>query len=453
MKSYDDNGPLFQDNPEESNALLHLGEVDEAELEGAMEDPVSLDFIPAFQVFPSMQEEQLAYALLSVRTAAFSRESARTPLNVCLVLDQSSSMRGDKLYAVKAAARHVVDQLTVADFFTLVSFNDRATTVVNCQRVTSRETIKQLIDSVEPKGGTELANGLFAGISEMRPATQFTALNYLLLLTDGQTYGDADRCVQLGQEAARHKIVIHPMGVGTDWNEDLLETVAAKSGGSSEYIESADQIVKIFIQKINQLRGTMTQTSSIRFEPVSKIRLKQIHRITPNISELVHLQTPDGAVEANLGPLGKGTEYTLLMEMIVPHHDPGAHHVGNLSITFSNPGTSGAAKQVEMPIGLTFAESTKGVVIEPEVKTVIEKITAFKLQAKAWQEIAEGDIKSGTKRLAAVSTRLLSMGQVDLAQEVQQEVRNLEQRGTASSQGKKRIKYGTRSLTADFLEQ
>src|SRR5689334_14036704 len=123
MKSYDNNGPLFQDNPEESNALLHLGEVDEAELESAMEDPVSLDFIPAFQVFPSMQEEQLAYALLSVRTAAFSRESVRTPLNVCLVLDQSSSMRGDKLYAVKAAARHVVDQLTVADFFTLVSFN------------------------------------------------------------------------------------------------------------------------------------------------------------------------------------------------------------------------------------------------------------------------------------------------------------------------------------------
>ncbi len=451
MNTYNESGPLFQDN-NEHNSLLPLGDIDEEAFESQMEDPVSLDFIPAFQVFPSMQEEQLVYFLMMVRTAAFSREAARTPLNVCLILDQSSSMRGDKLYAVKAAARHVVDQLTVADYFSLISFNDRATTVVNCQRVASREMIKQLIDGIEPRGGTELANGLYAGIAEMRPATQFTSLNYILLLTDGQTYGDADRCVQLGQEASRHKIVIHPMGVGTDWNEDLLETVAAKSGGSSEYIESADQIVRIFMQKINQLRGTLTQTSSLRFEPSSKVRLKQIHRVTPNISELVYLQTPDGAFEANLGPLGKGTEYSLLMEAVVPPHPPGSHQVGSVSITFSDAGSSGSAKQVELPLGMTFAESTKGVVIDSEVKNVIEKITAFKLQAKAWQEIAQGDVKSGTKRLAAVSTRLLSMGQVDLAQEVQQEVRNLEQRGTASSQGKKRIKYGTRGLTADFLE-
>ncbi len=451
MNTLDNDGPLFQDD-DPLNSLMRADISDEPEFEDHLEDPVTLDFVPAFQVFPSMQEEQLVYFLLNMRTSTFSRESARTPLNVCLVLDQSSSMRGDKLYAVKAAARHVVDQLTVADYFSLVSFNDRATTVVSCQRVTSREAIKQLIDGIEPKGGTELANGLFAGISECRPATQFTALNYILLLTDGQTYGDADRCVQLGQEAARHKIVIHPMGVGTDWNEDLLETVAAKSGGSSEYIESADQIVRIFMQKINQLRGTLTQTSSLRFEPVAKTRLKQIHRVVPNISELVHLQTPDGAYEANLGPLGKGCEYELLLETIVPPHHPGSHHIGNISVTFSNAGTSGSTKQIELSLGLTFAESTKGVAIEPEVKGLIEKVTAFKLQARAWQEIAEGDVKSGTKRLAAVSTRLLSMGQVDLAMEVQQEVKNLEQRGTASSQGKKRIKYGTRSLTADFAE-
>lgn len=448
---FDDEGPLFT-NEYDSEALLAPGDVDEPELEGEAQDPVTLDFIPAFKVFPVTSEQQLVYIKVLVRTASHIRSSKRTPLNVCLVLDQSSSMRGEKLYAIKAAARQVVDQLTVADYFSLVSFNDRATTVVNCQRVSSRETIKQLIDGIEGKGGTELANGLFAGINEMRPATAATTLNYLLLLTDGQTYGDADRCVHLGQEAARHKIVIHPMGVGTDWNEDLLETVAARSGGSSEYIESADQIIKIFMHKINQLRGTLTQTSAVRFEPMPGARLKQIYRITPNIGELVPVETPDGATEANLGPLGKGAEYSLLMEVIVPPGPAGSRGIGNLSITFGTAGASGSSKQVELPMGLSFAESTKGVAIDHEVRMVIEKISAFKLQARAWQDIAAGDIGGGTKRLAAVSTRLLSMGQVDLAQQVQQEVKNLEQRGTASSQGKKRIKYGTRGLTADADE-
>ena len=448
---FDDNGPLFDDQ-EQEDFLLRQEQVDEPEFDEEAEEPLSLDFVPAFQAFPSMQEEQLVYILMLLRTAQHSRNSGRTPLNVCLVLDQSSSMRGDKLYAIKAAARNVVDQMTVADYFSLISFNDRATTVVSCQRVSSRESIKQLIDSIEGKGGTELANGLYAGISEMRPATQFTPLNYILLLTDGQTYGDADRCVQLGQEAARYKIVIHPMGVGNDWNEDLLETVAARSGGRSEYIESADQIVRIFMQKINQLRGTLTQTSALRFEPTGGAKLKQVYRLSPNIAELGIQPTPDGALEGNLGPLGKGAEYSFLLEVVVPPHPVGNQQIGNFSLTFSPAGASGAAKQIELPLGLNFAESTKGIAIDPEVRSMIEKVSAFKLQARAWQDIADGDVVSGTKRLAAVSTRLLSLGMVDLAQEVQQEVRNLEQRGTASSAGKKRIKYGTRGLTGEFSE-
>jgi Ca-activated chloride channel homolog len=443
---FDDEGPLFA---EEENSQIIPTTPQEVQL--PPEELLTLDFIPAFSVLPVMQEEQLVYIHVLLRTAAHSRETSRTPLNVCLVLDQSSSMRGDKLYAVKTAARHVVDQLTVNDYFSLISFNDRPTTVVRCQKVTSRETIKQQVDSIEGKGGTELANGLFAGISEMRPATAMTSLNYILLLTDGQTYGDADRCVQLGEEAARHKIVIHPMGVGTDWNEDLLETVAAKTGGSSEYIESADQIVKIFLQKINQLRGTLTQNSSLRYEGLDNGRLKKVYRVTPNISELPTVATPDGATEVSLGPLGQGTEYSLLLEVIVPPRNPGMQRIGNVSIVFAEPGTSGASKAIELPVGLNFAESTRGATIDPEVKGIIEKVTAYTLQSRAWQEIASGDIAGGTRRLAAVSTRLLSMGQVDLAQEVQQEVQNLKQRGTATSQGKKRIKYGTRDLTADMF--
>ncbi|HEX2915248.1 MAG TPA: VWA domain-containing protein [Chloroflexia bacterium] len=449
---FNDEGPLFQDN-DDQKALQALNEAGElAVYEEEPEQPVSLDYIPAFPAFPVMAEEQLAYVLLNMRTAKGTNSADRTPLNVCLVLDQSSSMRGDKLYAVKNAARHVIDQLTVADYFSLVSFNDRATVVVSCQRVSSREALKQLVDSIEGKGGTELANGLYAGIAEMRPATSFTPLNYILLLTDGQTYGDADRCVQLGQEAARHRIVIHPMGVGTDWNEDLLETVAARSGGASEYIESADKIVSIFMQKIGQLRSTLTQTSSLRFEPDHGTRLKQVYRVTPNIAELSQVETQDGATEVNLGPLSKGIEYSLLMEILIPGRQPGIQRIGNVSVTFSSPGSPGALKQVELPLGLNFAANTGGISIDPDVKAIVDKVTTFKLQNRAWQDIAAGDIPSGTKRLAAVSTRLLAMGELELSQQVQQEVQNLQQRGVPSSQGKKRIKYGTRGLTNDFLD-
>lgn len=411
---------------------------------------VNIDYVPAFQVFPATNESQVVYVLLKVLIGKDRRTAQRTPLNLALVLDQSSSMRGEKLYALKAAARRLIDELTPNDYFSLVSFNDRATTVVSCQKVTSKETIKQHIDSIEAKGGTELANGLYAGINEMKPATGNTSLNYLLLFTDGQTYGDADRCVQLGQEAARQKIAIHTMGVGIDWNEDLLESVAAQCGGNTEYITSADKILSTFLKKIKTLRNTITPVSNLGIEPSPQVQLKQIYRITPTISELVPKALPDGASEYNLGPLTTHTKYTLLMELVILKSQPGILPVGNVRLAFTPAGTRKSTSQIQMALGLSFSENTRGITIDPDVKTLIEKVTAFKLQARAWQDITNGDIKSGTQRLSAVSTRLLNMGEVELANQVQLEIRNLEQRGAPSSGGRKRIKYGTRGLGSEF---
>src|SRR3712207_3213079 len=115
---FDDEGPLFEDSDEQEQYLPSPAH----EAAYQAEESVTLDYIPAFQAFPVMQEEQLVYVLLMLRTASLNQEANRVPLNVCLVLDQSSSMRGEKLYAIKTAARHVVDQLTVADYFSLISF-------------------------------------------------------------------------------------------------------------------------------------------------------------------------------------------------------------------------------------------------------------------------------------------------------------------------------------------
>lgn len=426
----------------------------QSNINSSREELITLDYMPSFQAYPSLSEQQLAYLLLVARTHGSSMQSNRTPLNVCLVIDHSSSMRGEKLFQVKSAARQVVDQLTVADFFTLIAFNDRPTTVVSCQKVTSRENIKSLIDGIEGRGGTELATGLQAGIQEMRRATAFTNLNYVLLLTDGQTYGDADRCVQLGQEAARNNIVIYPMGIGTDWNEDLLETVAAKCGGSSEYIESADQIARAFMQRINQLRSSLTHSSVLTFQPVNGVVLRKVHKVNPSIAELEQINPNAAAPAYNLGPLARDSEYSILVEMALPPCPVGTYRIADVNLTFNAPDASRARIDTKIAIGLNFVESTKGFSLNPEMRQLIERVSAFQLQSRAWQEISSGDVASGTRRLAAVGTRLLSMGEVDLAEQVQNEVANLEARGTSSSQGQKRIKYGTRGLTSDVdLEQ
>ncbi|NWJ48364.1 MAG: VWA domain-containing protein [Chloroflexi bacterium] len=414
-------------------------------------EPVTLDYMPSQQAFPASKVEKVIYLLFTLSTHEHLSNSGNVPLNICLVVDQSSSMRGEKLFALKSAAKQVVDQLANEDFFSLISFNDRATVVVGCQRVDSRENIKMLIDSIEAKGGTELAQGLNQGIMEMKRATNFTELNHLMLFTDGQTYGDSEQCVYLGMEAARNNISIHPMGIGTDWNEDLLETVAAKTASSSEFINSADQIIKIFLQKIAQFRATLTNNATLIFQPVQGIKIRNAHRIVPTISEMEIIPGNNkGELNLKLGVMRYKHDYKVLIELLLPTCPPGVFRVGDFSLRYTPIEAQKNTVHLKLPVGITIAEPIHSSPINPEVKSILEKITTFKLQAKAWQDLSSGDIEGGKKKLAAVGTKLLNMGESILASQVEQELNNLEVRGIATAEGKKRIKYGTRGLTGLF---
>jgi len=75
---------------------------------------------------------------------------------------------------------------------------------------------------------------------------------------------------------------------------------------------------------------------------------------------------------------------------------------------------------------------------------IVEKVSAFKLQTRALQDLQSGDVSGATQKLQSAVTRLLSQGEVELAQTMQQEIANLQQSGQLSSEGQKTMKFGTR---------
>lgn len=75
---------------------------------------------------------------------------------------------------------------------------------------------------------------------------------------------------------------------------------------------------------------------------------------------------------------------------------------------------------------------------------IVEKVQAFKLQTQALQEAEMGQAGSATKKLRQAVTILLSQGETELADQMQQEVNQLEKSGEISSEGKKTIKLTSR---------
>lgn len=77
---------------------------------------------------------------------------------------------------------------------------------------------------------------------------------------------------------------------------------------------------------------------------------------------------------------------------------------------------------------------------------VAEKVSAHNLQTRALQEAQAGNVTGATVKLQAAYTRLLAMGENDLAEATRQEIENLQRAGQVSPAGAKRLRYETRRL-------
>ena len=194
--------------------------------------PLVLRITSSQSTLNCLGEPQILYILIEI-LASDKVEGQRLPLNLGLVLDRSTSMKGARLQQVKVAARYIVDQMGPNDVLSLVAFSDRAEVLLPGSRGIDKGTARGAIRNLRSGGGTELLQGLKLGLQEVGRWQTSGVQSHLILLTDGQTYGDDDECREAARLAGEQGISLTLMGVGSDWNDQLLEEMARLNGASS----------------------------------------------------------------------------------------------------------------------------------------------------------------------------------------------------------------------------
>jgi Ca-activated chloride channel family protein len=410
-------------------------------------DPATISHRYGTATILPQTDPSMVYALLTIAISAQANAGRYVPLNLCLVFDQSLSMRGEKMDRAKDAARYVIDQLGPQDTLGVVSFNDRATLVMAAEEVRDARELKNLVDTIQPRGGTELAAGIRMGLDELRQrAQQRNTVSALLLLTDGRTYGDENECMALAEQAQRQQIVITPLGVGDEWNEDLLEALAYRSGSHSEYIDQPAAIVTAFQRNIEALQSTYARNARLLVQAQEGVRLSQLHRTSPLIGRVEVLPGAGSDVQTfAIGSLHAGEEQEFLLELVVQNSQPGLIPLARLQLSHEMA-TGQGQERLAHDLSIPAAGAGAPTPLDPAVRTAVEKVVAFKLQQKAWQDLTAGNLVAATNRLRMVATRLIDAGEDELARTVRAEVEHLERTGHASPTGTKQIKYGTRGL-------
>lgn len=161
-------------------------------------------------------------------------------LNLCVVIDRSGSMRGEKLNIAKKSCIDIFKRLGEDDLLTIVVFDDEAEVIVNPS--VPRDEIPAKINAIQTGGTTNLSLGWYLGLLELQTHGTEHHYNRLILLSDGQANQGETKPTILAQEAvtAREKgITTSTIGIGNDFQEDILQTIALQSGGYFWYIQES----------------------------------------------------------------------------------------------------------------------------------------------------------------------------------------------------------------------
>jgi Ca-activated chloride channel family protein len=392
---------------------------------------------------PQAAEPQMLYMLAEIKSRAHL-QMQRPVVNLCLVIDHSLSMDGARLLQAQEAAAFLIDQLNDSDILSVVAFSDRARTVFSGPSGTNRDSAKEYLRTIQAWGATELLQGVQAGIAELSRWRRPGTLDHMILLTDGQTYGDEGGCIEAARAAGQDKLGLTLLGLGADWNEQLLDEMAARSGGYATFIDSPARLASIFRERFKELSDVVARALELTLHTNEAAQVLNVFRLTPDIARA----RLDGSALL-LGDLELGRPIRVLCELLVTAPQPGALRVLRLGLSgelLLAAGDTHVEAEAEVAVNVTQGDTAADAPPQ-ELVDMLARIAAFKIQEKVMADVARGERARATERLQNLSTHLMNFGETELARAALLEAKTLTLTGQLSDEGSKRIRYGTRALS------
>jgi Ca-activated chloride channel family protein len=403
-------------------------------------EPLTVDIRLTRESIGALDTSQLLYMLVDVRGPELE-DRQRLPLNICLVIDRSTSMRGERLERVKSAANLVIDLLDPVDTLAVVTFSDRAAVVVPAGPVQNPPVLASHVAAIIASGGTEILAGLHAGLAELTKTPLAGRTNHLVLLTDGHTYGDADACLRLAAQAAGDGVGLSAFGIGAEWNDQFLDRLVSPSGGQSAFIDTPGRVIDYLRERVNGLRRVYAQNLQLVPSFPIGVTIRDAFKVAPYPQPL-----ESGQATIKAGSVEGSRPLSVLLELSIEPQLPGRTLTLPLALQADVPGpqphrhTVNTATKLPVVPGDPILAPTKSLV------EAVRTLNLYRMNEQVGKDIEAGQLDIATKRMRRLTTRLLEAGQTSLAQLASSETERLATEGSLSQEGRKGLKYGTRSL-------
>jgi len=383
---------------------------------------------------------QLLYLLVNILSDG-SAEVSRNPLNLCMVLDRSTSMKGRKLHSVKIATKNIFEELSSEDVFSLVTFSDRGELLWSATDERNNISFRSIVERINTSGGTEIFQGLQLGVEQLRRSSLDNFNNQLILLTDGHTYGDVDACLALARAAAADGITLNAFGLGAEWNDRFLDELAGLTGGDTVYLESASQVLRDLNNRIQGMGVTYARNLRLLNNMPDGVTLSTVFKVAP-VAQPLSLN----GTTIRLGSTRVGDPSTYLLEFSIEIGNVGKNISIPISIIGDIPSKKVSGHQAQSSYILSVSDDVKDLDPPEELLAAVQVLNFYRMNEQAWEDIDAGNFQRAQTRFNLLSSRLIEAGQPELAGQIRGESEKMTSPSEVTMEGRKKLKYGTRSL-------
>lgn len=350
------------------------------------------------------KKKQTTFVKVGLTGFKMAAEGDRAPVNISFVLDKSGSMTGEKIAKAKEAAIAAIQRLSKRDIVSVVTYDSTVRVIVPATKLADKEMVCEAIRRIEAGGTTALFAGVSKGADELRKFLDKNRVNRVVLLSDGLANVGPQSPSELGSLGAslmKEGISVSTMGLGLDYNEDLMSQLASRSGGNHIFIEKASDLVKIFNCEFDDVLSVVAQEVAIDIQLSPGIRPVRVLNLDAEIN--------GQRVIVKMNQLYSQQEKYVLLEVEVPATKAGENlQVAEVKVSYSNMQTK-TTDRLSSVVSVNFTD----LIAEVEEKVNVVVLEACVLQiANGRNQLAtmlrdKGDVE-GAKRVLIANGQYLA---------------------------------------------
>jgi Ca-activated chloride channel family protein len=299
--------------------------------------------------------------LIGMNTPIDPEQIERPPLNLVIAVDLSGSMSGEPIERVRDGLLRMRDSLLPEDRITLVGFGDDAEVIVEYVSGDSTE-LATAIASLQPSGSTNVYAGVRESFEIVDAHAQEGWQNRVLLVSDGlATVGiTSDEKIE-GLVSAWSELGygMTTIGLGNDFDVELMRTLAEVGSGSFYYIEDYAAVEEVFEEEVQAFVVPLAEEVAIDATVFEGYDLRRVYgtkqaetwgnnaAIDIPILQIAHRVGDDDNENGRRGGGG-----AIVLELLPTGENPG--EVGHIDFEYKVPGTGELVVQavdISSPLG------------------------------------------------------------------------------------------------------